>query len=415
MSADVLRHCAFNSGVVGSVATPHYMVRCEGLEFGSDATIATVRIIDDSPLPQFKDFREASSRGPAPFIYVPAVYAARAGSLEFQRYEEVPDLVRYTKPDNNIHEAVLKIAFDPIGKLRPDPFIVDEVRMRVPGVAPFAVRRLAPLSQSQNPLIAAHNWLVEVTPTNVARLFLLLESFAFCGVIVDSYRQRQMLVYVWKLKQLDRKGVSMVKRQKEPAEGEVLVPPRWDEALIAQQFQKLTHRPGMLAAFVDGVRDRFVQGQDDRTTIARIRYLRNKLEECKVGKELQREIDDLSFRETDLEIRGLEQDLKKNDLADRLATQAELRKAEHKRDLLRVKLETQQIEKQMRDLKPQAPPQGIPTRTTRIQELRERIQRAKEERAYARETTSDSDELKRKENLCDDKIARLEEELSSLT
>ena len=414
--ADALRHESFDSGVVGTVSVPHYFVRCEAVDFRRNATIVTVRVFDESPFPQFQAFRRAL-QGPAPYLDLPPTYSRTAGRLRFVHYEELPDLVVDPKPTNDIHEAIVKVTFDPIGPLRADPMSVDKVYLKFPALPPFTVSRRAPLSQSQDPLTTVHNFIVSDMPPLTAAILLTLGAGAFCGLAASTYRQREILIYRWKLKQLAAKGELVVSRKGKPAttsEGDVLAPPRWDEHLIATQFRNLQHRPAMLAVFMNSVKDRFILNQDERTAAVRIAYLKTKLEELKVSKELQREIDDLEFRETDLDIRRMEQELKKGDIEHRLKTQAALREAEHKRDLLRVKLETGQLGKQIRDLKPQ-PAAQPPTRAARIQDLRERIQRAKEERAYARETASDPDEVKRRENLCDDKIARLEEELSSLT
>lgn len=127
LCADTLRHDEFGSGVVATPFSSHYLVRCEGLEFGRESTIATVRVIDQSPFPQFEAYREASARGSAPSIYVPAAYGTAAGWLRFVRFDELPDLVLNPKLNNNIHEAVLKVAFEPITKLRADPLNVDKV------------------------------------------------------------------------------------------------------------------------------------------------------------------------------------------------------------------------------------------------------------------------------------------------
>lgn len=416
--ADSLHHQSFESGAVGNALTPHYFVSCERLEFNDDVTVATLRISDTTPFAQFSDYRQASTRGPAPYLYIPASYSLTAGWLQFVRYDELPDVLLVPKSNNNIHEAIVKIAFQPLTKLRSDAFNVDEVYLAFPGFRPFPVRRVAPLSQSQDSFTDLHNAIARSISPQVARVFLALGAFAFCGIVGDTYRHRDVLIYRWKVKHLQLRGVSMQKAQRAKEgteEGEVLLPPRWDEQLIEMQFRNLAHRPSMLAAFVNGVKDRFVHNQDDKTAIVRIKYLRSKVEELKLLKELQHEYDDLSFREADLDIRRLEQKLKQADLADRVQTRAELREAEHKRDLLRVNLETEQIKKQIRDLKPPSVKEtGTSTRTALIQEQRDRMQRLKEARAYARETVKDPDELKRQENLYDDQIAQCEEKLSSL-
>lgn len=411
VSADTLRHESFDSGVVGTQSLPKYFVRCEELEFGSEATTATVRVIDGNPFPQFQAYRQAS-RGHAPALYVPAAYGSAGGWLRFVHFEEIPDLILNPKPDNDIHEAVLKIAFEPIEKLRSDPLGVDKVYLYFPGFRPFEVRRTVPVSQAQNMLVSVDNSVMGTLSQSTAVVLLSVGLVAFGGIAADTYRQHKVLVYAWKVKQLHGKGARMHGGKSSGEVGEVLAPPKWDETLIATQFRNLAHRPAMLGVFVNAVRDRFILHQDEKVASKRIRYLRTKLEELKVSKELQSEIDDLAFRETNLDIRRMEQELKVGDLAFQVKTRAAIREAEHKRDLLRVKVEEAQLKKQMHDTKTAAAPPSNDVNQRHV--LRERIQRAREELAYARETTTDPDERRRKENLYADRIAQLEEDLSSL-
>ena len=411
--ADTLRHRQFESGVVATVAAPNYFVHCEGLQFDADHTIAIVRIIDSTPHPQFDAFRRASSHPPSPSLYIPANYRVAAGWLRFVRYDDMPDLVVTPKADNDIHEATLKIIFEPIGKLRRDPFEIDKMYLGFPGFAPFEIKRRAPLSQSQSTWATLHNSIVGAVSPAVARTFLFIGAFSFCGITVDLYRQRKMLVYRWKFRQLSAKGERVHQGQDEPkADGEVLAPPKWDERIIALRIRDLAHRPGLVGVFIDGICDRFIARQDEKTAAARIKFLRLQLEELQVRKELQKGFDELKFRLAELEIRGLELKLKRNDLTRRLETEAELRDAEHQRDLLRVKLESAQFKKQMRDLKPTPP--APPTRSRR-QEILDRVQRLKEKLAYVREThQNDPDERRRLENQYEDKIAQLQDELDGL-
>lgn len=246
--ADAVRHASFNSGAVANGAAPHYIVQCEGIEFRRDATIATVRIVDDSSFPQFHAFRQAISQPPAPYIYLPPSFGTSEGWLRFVHYEDLPDLVVDPKPSNRIHEAVVKIAFDPINKFRSNPLNIDKVFLRVPGLPAFPVYRRVPLSQSQGTITAVHDALVRVIPPLTAEVLLVVGGFLFCGIALDSYRQWDMLIWEWKFKQLQTKGllVKTAKRTAKIEDGTVLV------LGTRTFFLKNTRTPMLTSAPVNG-------------------------------------------------------------------------------------------------------------------------------------------------------------------
>jgi len=407
----VPRHRQFASGMVAGFSDPEYLVRCEGVDFRADTTVATVRIIDNNHFPQFQAFRESlTSANSVMFLDVPRSYGRRPVRLRFLRFESRPPLLFETKQGNTIHQGVLTIDFQPIGKFRADPLNIDVVFLKFPGFAPFAVKRTDPISQAQGTFTSIENEVIAAVNLQAASACLWLGIFGVSFTSYDSWRHWDLIVYRFKLAQrnLSPRGNLVDGKSKNSRDG-VLLPPKWDEKAIGIEFRNLRNHPGILKVFTQSVVDRYVIGQDDKTAQSRIRYLRTKLEEMKLAKEIQSSIDDLEFRETDLEVRRLKLDIEKADLEHKRNMQEELRAAEHKRDLLKVRAETAGYEKQIRDTEP-PPARPAPT-VSREQEIRDHIQRLWEKRAYAHETIKDEDERRRAENMYDDKIVELEEQL----
>jgi len=397
----VPRHKQFESGVVAGFSDPDYLVRCEGVNFRADATVVTVWIIDNSHFPQFQGFRQsltsARSRS-AMLLEVPGSYERRPVRLRFLRFESRPPLLFETKQGNTIHQGVLKIDFQPIGKLRSDPLNIDMVFLKFPGFAPFAVKRTDPISQAQGTFTSIENRIIAAVNLPAASAFLWLGILSLGFTSYDSWRHWDSIVYRFKLAQrnLSPRGNLVDGKSKNSRDG-VLLPPKWDEKAIGIEFRNLRNHPGILKVFTQSVVDRYVIGQDDKTAQSRIRYLKTKLEEMKLAKEIQSSIDDLEFRETDLEVRRLKLDIEKADLEHKRNMQEERRSAEHKRDLLKFRAESAGFEKQIRETEP--PPARSAPAVSREQEIREHIQRLREKRAYTRETIEDEDERRRAENM----------------
>ena len=272
------------------------------------------------------------------------------------------------------------------------------------------VTRVSAVSQGQNILNEIHNELIDATGLQAASVLLWLGCLGFVTTGAFVAKDWRLLVYRDRLSQRSKGwlGPEPVSEENTMPEG-FLLPPKWDEALISVEIRNLHQRPNMLKVFTRGLVDRFVAGQDDKTAKRRIEYLRTKLEEVQVAKELQRELDDLQFRESEFTIRQLQKDIEMGDLEHRRRVQRELHEAEHRRDLLKVKAESASFEKQIRE-------SALPTpkkeeKPSAAEGVSERIQRLKEARAYARETVKDPNELRRVENMYDDKLTELENEL----
>ena len=416
---DLCGHWDFASAIIQSSADSNYFITCDGIDFNQNDTHVSVKLIDKNRLPQFETFRNT----------YPAVFQAgdRKLSLEtdlpylkpnqllLAQTTTEPAVLFRPKPNNQVHEAILNLWFQPLKVSVPrDRLDVDEVWLNFPAFPPISVKRKRPLSQEQDFWNEMHNLAVVRMSQPVAYVLLGLGLLGFASMVGPVSKDLQTLMFRWRLilgrdAPVDGAGE---KGKGDMTQG-IVLPPSWDKESISIVFRDLQNRPGVLSVFTQGLVERFVAGQDDKTAKVRIEYLKTKLEELKITKELQSELDDLLFRQADLDVRRLQKEIQRGDLEHRRQTQDELRAAEHKRDILKVKAETAAYEKQIREARPDKS-RSVSGATGKVQELEDRIRRVKEQRAYARENTVDPDELRRKENQFDDKLVELEEELNSL-
>jgi hypothetical protein len=417
---DLSSHKDFASATIQSSDDSSYFIKCDGIDFSRDDTHVSIRLIDKNRLPQFQTFRDS----------YPAVFQAdgdRKLSLETDLPYLKPDQVLLAKsstepavlfrpkPNNQVHEAILNLWFQPLRVSEPsDRLELDEVWLNFPAFPPISVKRKRPLSQEQDFWNEMHNLAVARISQPVA--FVLL-GLGFLGMVSMANAVSKDLQILMFRRRLNLKGGAPAAAVGEKEEGDmtqgIILPASWDKESISIVFRDLENRPGAVSVFTQALVERFVTGQDDKTAKVRIEYLKTKLGELKITKELQGELDGLLFRQADLDVRRLQKEIQKGDLEHRHRTQAELLAAEHKRDILKVKAEAAAYEKQIRETRPDKA-RSATSASGKVQELEDRIRRVKEQRAYARETTVDPDELRRKENQFDDKLAELEEEHNSL-
>jgi hypothetical protein len=140
-----------------------------------------------------------------------------------------------------------------------------------------------------------------------------------------------------------------------------LIPKNWDPKEIGIQIRKLQGSAHLMNVFVDSVLTRLVIGQDTKTAKTRIEFLKSKLEELNLSKELQSSLDQLNFRELNLEIQELELGQKKSTLQMEAERQKEVFELERQRDALKLKLEIAQLKKQMDEVG--SPAKSAPTRS----------------------------------------------------
>ena len=425
IGAVYVEHVEFESDRVVSNLDPNYSIQCTDIFFDEDETQVFVKLIDNSSPARFETFHktffpawEMGRFNPQMSLKVMSLTVREPydGDSEILMPEKIsePAVLFNPKANNQVRKVIVKMWFAPFKVSRPgEIFEVDDALLKFPGFPDVTVKRVVPLSQEQTlsnsidkvllVFCNNHRWLALVMFFGGLIGFIGVGGFVFV-VDIDRYRARR------------RFGKISAGQAKEGENVEIdfEMPKVWDSKLIRLQIACLKDRPGALSAFSHGLVKRFVIGQAEKTAKTRIEYLRTILVGLKLANELQDELDDLELREIELDIRRLEREIQKGDLEHRRQTQRELREAEHKRDLLKVKAESAKYQKEIRDTKEPAKKIGDVGGNSKIEELRDRIQRAKEGRAFAREILTDPDELKREENRYDNQIAELQEELDTL-
>ena len=344
---DLSSHKEFASATIRSAADSNYFIECDGVDFDKDATRVSLRLIDKSRFPQFQTFRDT----------YPAVFQAGSDpklsletDLPFLKPDQVlmakvdtqPALLFRPKPNNQQHEAIFTVWFQPLSVSEPgDRLEVDEVWLNFPTFPSISVKRKRPLSQEQDFWNEVHNRAAMYMNQPLAFVLLGLGCLGMVSTVGPVSKDLQILMFRWRM---SVEGDAPAAAAGEKEEGDmtqgVILPPSWDKESISIVFRDLQDRPGVLSFFTQALVERFVVGQDDKTAKVRIEYLKTKLEELKITKELQAELDDLLFRQADLDVRRLQKEIEKGDLEHRRRTQNELRAAEHKRDILKVKAET---------------------------------------------------------------------------
>jgi hypothetical protein len=189
-----------------------------------------------------------------------------------------------------------------------------------------------------------------MSPANVAKTALGLVGFTLAYFTMSQFWWLFLTVGVMFIgASFFIPNVSSAMERDAMNEREFLIPKNWDPEEVGIQFRSLKRKPDVLRTFVDSVVTRFVIGQDELVAQKRIAFLRTKLEELELSKDIQSSLDDLEFRNTNLEIKRIQFGLEKDGLEAKRAKQKELSDLEHQRDTLKIKLEMAALEKQMRD------------------------------------------------------------------
>jgi hypothetical protein len=167
---------------------------------------------------------------------------------------------------------------------------------------------------------------------------------------------------------------------------------------------------------VDSVVTRFITGQDDRTAKKRIEFLKTKLEELDLSKQLQASLDDLQFRGLNLEIKRLGLEMERETLEQKRLMQRNLSALEHERDALKIKVEMASLQRQIKDAQNPAVKQPERSAQDTKQERRENLEKQIElyslqEDKLKADTQMREDDKRRRLNMISKKKDELYEEL----
>ena len=300
---DLSSHKEFASATIQSSSDSNYFIKCDVIDFSQNDTHVSVRLIDKNRFPQFQTFRDT---------YPPGLQADgdRKLSLETDLRYFKPDQVLLAlsstepavlfrpKPNNQVHEAILNLWFQPLKVSEAsDRLEVDEVWLNFPAFPPISVKRKRPLSQEQDFWNEIHNLAVVRMSQPVAFVLLGLGCLGMVSMVGPVSKDLQILMFRRRLSlESDNPAAAVGEKGDGDMTQGIILPPSWDKESISMVFRDLQNRPGAVSVFTQALVERFVTGQDDKTAKVRIEYLKTKLEELKITKELQGEIDDLLFR-----------------------------------------------------------------------------------------------------------------------
>src|ERR1017187_6597371 len=318
---DLSSHKDFASATIHSSVDSNYFIKCDGIEFGKNDTHVSVKLIDKNRSPQFQTFRDTYSAafqadGDHKLSLETDLPYLKPDQMLLPKAATEPAVLFRPKPNNQVHEAIINLWFQPLRVSEPsDRLEVDEVWLNFPGFPPISVKRKRPLLQEQDFWNEMHNLAVARINQRVAYVLLGFGLLGTVSMVGPVSKDLQILMF---RRRLNLNGDTQAAAVGEKEEGDmtqgIILPPSWDKESISMVFRDLQNRPGAISVFTQALVERFVTGQDDKTAKVRIEYLKTKLEELKITKELQSELDDLLFRQADLDVRRLQKEIEKGDL-----------------------------------------------------------------------------------------------------
>src|SRR5262249_18958423 len=220
------------------------------------------------------------------------------------------------KRDRTEHDATIALEFAPLHEATmseaiPNASAIDELWLRFEDFPVLRITRRLPISGNGSALTEVDAFLIEHEPRGWAVTFGGVGLLGFAIFSASSARRARRY---WRFRRFPqeiespkivgvvaKEGMRVQKANAKPA-----VPATWDPEGLTFQIRSLQQQPNVLSVFVEGVITRFIIGQDRRVAKKRTEFLRAKLDELKVLKEIQGLLDDHSLREKTLEIRNLE-------------------------------------------------------------------------------------------------------------
>ena len=119
-----------------------------------------------------------------------------------------------------------------------------------------------------------------------------------------------------------------------------IVPQDWSESTIAQQLMQMRTEPTPIVShYISSLKQRFIIGQDDRTALVRIKFMRRQLDAMKLFKEMKGVYDDFDVMELEKEKKIKMLKLETQALDRKANTQGSLEELQARRDEMQLQLE----------------------------------------------------------------------------
>jgi hypothetical protein len=130
----------------------------------------------------------------------------------------------------------------------------------------------------------------------------------------------------------------------------VATPSCWDEQAITKQMHLYRKEPALLSHFVFAIKERFILGQNDRTTQVRTRWLKSALEQLTIEKDIQGVTYELMRQAAKHTVDMLDLDIQKMDAESRRANQGVASNLKREDELLDIQLRIAQKRQQIEAL-----------------------------------------------------------------
>src|SRR4029077_4341373 len=297
-----------------------------------------------------------------PFLLIP-----REGKLPLEsrlRRIQTPKDFEAAKTYPN-ETVIIRLEFEPIDKtISQDEAVVprsmiNEIWFKYKDFPPLKLARTHPVDDQIT------RFLVEEISLGNSGLFLIFGLFVTpLGTIFGLSDRAKKYSAILGLPGSSRNTGLHGQQEETSVDAKNAVPTTWESDVIINGFRRFVTKPRLLDIYVKEITKRFIIGQDDRTAKKRIEFLKTRIEELRLTRDLESCLDDLSLREINLRIAQLELEIKEANLEGKRRRQEELAELEHQRDVLKVKVEIARSEKEIRDLQtPASKPQKQKSRT----------------------------------------------------
>jgi hypothetical protein len=402
----VTRHIAFEGPKVVHETEKRYAIQGSSVQLLSDATEVVLLVSDRQKPRNFLKFRPDELQKRSIVLSIPRDgHFALASRL---RRMGTPDDVESPKADTE--ETVrIYLTFEPIDKRLSDDgttvprrSMVDGMWLYYEGFPPLQLVRTNPVDNQ----ITAF-FVEEISPGKGILLGLVgLFGTIFVPMLAFGTNHSARL----ELPESDRNSKSHAQQEETSVDAKNAVPRAWEADVITNGFRRFVTKPKLLDIYVREITKRFIIGQDDRTAKKRIDFLKTKIEELRLTKDLESCLDDLSLRDINLRIAQLELEIKEASLEEKRRRQTELSELEHQRDTMKMKVEIARSEKEIRDLKtPASKPQKEKGRTKKDVEAEINKANVDTQRIDSDSKMPEDEKMKRRNMIARRKDALLEE------
>ncbi len=186
------------------------------------------------------------------------------------------------------------------------------------------------------------------------------------------------------------------------------LPAHWDERTITHALERYRHQPTVLSHYVEGLRGRFLDGQEIKTLQRRTEFLTAKIAALQVGKEYVLIIRELERQRTIEDTKDVTAQTALEEARREQQGRAHLHTLEVKLRASELELQIAENERKKQDLlTPPVPPVAAPPKDAKAEKRaywEEELTRLRQDKERMLADTPDEEQRVRVENMYEDKI-----------